>query len=87
MDSVLESPVPVRFMFVLVGPSQSGLDFHESGRAMATLMADWVREEEEEEDGWEECGWCRKENRNTYTIYMICAGENTARIQHQIGQR
>ncbi|XP_076121159.1 solute carrier family 4 member 1a (Diego blood group) [Alosa pseudoharengus] len=42
MDSVLESPVPVRFVFVLVGPSQSGLDFHENGRAMATLMADWV---------------------------------------------
>ncbi|XP_062389073.1 solute carrier family 4 member 1a (Diego blood group) isoform X2 [Sardina pilchardus] len=42
MDSVLESPVPVRFVFVLVGPGQSGLDFHENGRAMATLMADWV---------------------------------------------
>lgn len=42
MDSVLESAIPVRFIFLLVGPSQSGIDFHESGRAMATLMADWV---------------------------------------------
>ncbi|XP_076853127.1 solute carrier family 4 member 1a (Diego blood group) [Brachyhypopomus gauderio] len=42
MDGVLESPVPIRFVFVLVGPSQSGVDFHESGRAMGTLMADWV---------------------------------------------
>ncbi|KAL2101230.1 hypothetical protein ACEWY4_002991 [Coilia grayii] len=42
MDSVLEAPIPVRFVFVLVGPSGRGMDFHESGRAMATLMADWV---------------------------------------------
>ncbi|XP_056144689.1 solute carrier family 4 member 1a (Diego blood group) [Lampris incognitus] len=42
MESALEAPVPVRFIFVLVGPSYSGLDFHESGRAMGTLMADWV---------------------------------------------
>lgn len=43
MDSVLEAPIPVRFVFFLVGPSHSGLDYHESGRAMASLMADWVR--------------------------------------------
>ncbi|CAL8304415.1 unnamed protein product [Merluccius merluccius] len=42
MDSVLEAPVPVRFVFILVGPSDSGLDYHESGRAMGALMADWV---------------------------------------------
>lgn len=44
MDSVLESSVPVRFVFVLVGPSQGGIDYSESGRAMGALMADWVRE-------------------------------------------
>lgn len=44
MESVLECPVPVRFVFVLVGPSQSGVDYSESGRAMGALMADWVRE-------------------------------------------
>ncbi|KAM3863949.1 solute carrier family 4 member 1a (Diego blood group) [Diretmus argenteus] len=42
MESSLEAPVPVRFIFVLVGPSTSGLDYHESGRAMGALMADWV---------------------------------------------
>ncbi|XP_075999106.1 solute carrier family 4 member 1a (Diego blood group) isoform X2 [Genypterus blacodes] len=42
MDSALEVPVPVRFVFVLVGPGQSGVDYHESGRAMGALMADWV---------------------------------------------
>lgn len=42
MESALESPVPVRFVFILVGPSQSGFDYSESGRAMGALMADWV---------------------------------------------
>ncbi|XP_071768690.1 solute carrier family 4 member 1a (Diego blood group) [Centroberyx gerrardi] len=42
MESALEAPVPVRFIFVLVGPSQGGMDYHESGRAMGALMADWV---------------------------------------------
>lgn len=44
MDSALESPIPIRFVFMLVGPKDSGLDFTESGRAMGALMADWVRE-------------------------------------------
>ncbi|KAK5856017.1 hypothetical protein PBY51_007643 [Eleginops maclovinus] len=42
MDSSMESPVPVRFVFVLVGPSDCGIDYSESGRAMGALMADWV---------------------------------------------
>uniref|UniRef100_A0A8C5A9P7 Anion exchange protein n=1 Tax=Gadus morhua TaxID=8049 RepID=A0A8C5A9P7_GADMO len=42
MEAVLEAPVPVRFVFILAGPSDSGLDYHESGRAMGALMADWV---------------------------------------------
>lgn len=44
MDSALESPVPVRFVFVLVGPSWSDMNYGEMGRAMGALMADWVRE-------------------------------------------
>lgn len=47
MNSSLESPVPVRFVFVLMGPSQNGMDYSESGRAMGALMADWVREKRE----------------------------------------
>lgn len=45
MDGIIEASVPVRFIFALVGPTESGIDFHESGRAMGTLLADWVREE------------------------------------------
>lgn len=43
LDSALESPVPVRFIFALVGPSKTDMDYHETGRAMAALMADKVR--------------------------------------------
>ncbi|KAM6963783.1 solute carrier family 4 member 1b (Diego blood group) isoform 2-T2 [Tautogolabrus adspersus] len=42
LDSALETPLPVRFVFVLVGPSKSDMDYHETGRAMAALMADKV---------------------------------------------
>ncbi|KAI5097266.1 band 3 anion transport protein, partial [Silurus meridionalis] len=42
MDGIMEASVPVRFVFVLVGPTESAVDFHESGRAMGTLLADWV---------------------------------------------
>lgn len=44
MESALEIPVPVRFVFMLVGPSQSDINYSQSGRAMGALMADWVRE-------------------------------------------
>uniref|UniRef100_A0A665U176 Anion exchange protein n=1 Tax=Echeneis naucrates TaxID=173247 RepID=A0A665U176_ECHNA len=43
MESALESSVPVRFVFVLVGPDQNGMNYSEMGRAMGALMADWVR--------------------------------------------
>lgn len=42
LDSALEAPVPVRFVLVLIGPSNSDMDYHETGRAMASLMADKV---------------------------------------------
>uniref|UniRef100_A0A3Q2UHX5 Anion exchange protein n=1 Tax=Fundulus heteroclitus TaxID=8078 RepID=A0A3Q2UHX5_FUNHE len=42
LDSALEAPMPVRFVFILIGPSNSDLDYHETGRAMAALMADKV---------------------------------------------
>ncbi|XP_053323384.1 anion exchange protein 2 isoform X2 [Spea bombifrons] len=40
LDSVLEVPVPVRFLFVLLGPSSSNMDYHEIGRSISTLMSD-----------------------------------------------
>uniref|UniRef100_A0A096LQH4 Anion exchange protein n=1 Tax=Poecilia formosa TaxID=48698 RepID=A0A096LQH4_POEFO len=46
LDSALEAPVPVRFVFVLIGPSKVDLDYHETGRAMAALMADKVFNQE-----------------------------------------
>lgn len=42
LDSALEAQQPVRFVFVLVGPSKSDMDYRETGRAMAALMADKV---------------------------------------------
>ena len=42
LESALEASLPVRFFFVLVGPSTADMDYHETGRAMAALMADGV---------------------------------------------
>ncbi|XP_030372865.1 anion exchange protein 3 isoform X2 [Scaptodrosophila lebanonensis] len=39
MPSITEVPVPVRFMFVLLGPRNFDLDYHEVGRSISTLMA------------------------------------------------
>ena len=38
-------PLPVRFIFFLVGPNDSEHDLHETGRAFATLMSSPVRTE------------------------------------------
>ncbi|XP_049616000.1 solute carrier family 4 member 1b (Diego blood group) isoform X1 [Syngnathus scovelli] len=40
LDSALEAPEPIRFVLVLIGPANAELDYHETGRAMAALMAD-----------------------------------------------
>lgn len=42
LESVLEVPVPVRFLFVLLGPTQTNMDYHEIGRSFSTLMSDKV---------------------------------------------
>lgn len=42
LDSALEAPLPVRFVFILIGPSKPDMDYRETGRAMAALMADRV---------------------------------------------
>lgn len=42
LESVLEVPVPVRFIFVLLGPTQTNMDYHEIGRSFSTLMSDKV---------------------------------------------
>ncbi|XP_030625943.1 anion exchange protein 2b isoform X2 [Chanos chanos] len=40
LDSVLEVPIPVRFLFVLLGPPSTSMDYHEIGRSISTLMSD-----------------------------------------------
>lgn len=42
LEAVLEVPVPVRFLFVLLGPSSANMDYHEIGRSISTLMSDKV---------------------------------------------
>uniref|UniRef100_A0A673LRU0 Anion exchange protein n=1 Tax=Sinocyclocheilus rhinocerous TaxID=307959 RepID=A0A673LRU0_9TELE len=42
LESALETPVPVRFIFILIGPTTADMDYHECGRAMAALLADKV---------------------------------------------
>lgn len=40
MDNLVEVPIPVRFLFVLLGPYQGDMDYHEVGRSISTLMSD-----------------------------------------------
>jgi solute carrier family 4 (anion exchanger), member 2 len=42
MPSITEAPIPVRFMFILLGPSITDLDYHEIGRSISTLMSNTV---------------------------------------------
>lgn len=44
LESVLEVPVPVRFLFVLLGPPTTSMDYHQIGRSISTLMSDKVSE-------------------------------------------
>nr|XP_029722114.1 anion exchange protein 3 isoform X4 [Aedes albopictus] len=39
MPSITEVPIPVRFLFILLGPKTAELDYHEVGRSIATLMS------------------------------------------------
>ncbi|XP_056289436.1 anion exchange protein 2b isoform X1 [Pseudoliparis swirei] len=40
LESVLEVPIPVRFLFVLLGPPTTSMDYHQIGRSISTLMSD-----------------------------------------------
>lgn len=42
LESVLEVPVPVRFLFLLLGPPTANMDYHQIGRSISTLMSDKV---------------------------------------------
>ena len=43
MDGLTEVPIPVRFLFVLLGPSDQDVDYYEIGRCFSTLMSSEVR--------------------------------------------
>ncbi len=42
LDNLLEVPLPSRFLFILMGPAKSNMDYHEIGRSISTLMANKV---------------------------------------------
>ncbi|XP_058036839.1 band 3 anion transport protein isoform X3 [Ahaetulla prasina] len=42
LDSVLEVPVPVRFLFVVLGPDSPNISYHEIGRAISTMISERV---------------------------------------------
>jgi len=42
LDNLTEVPLPVRFLFLLLGPEDSGMDYHEVGRSISTLMSNQV---------------------------------------------
>lgn len=42
LDSVLEVPVPVKFLFLLLGPPSANIDYHQTGRSISMLMSDKV---------------------------------------------
>ncbi len=43
LDGLTEVPIPVRFMFVLLGPDGGEIDYYEIGRCFSTLMSSEVR--------------------------------------------
>ena len=42
LENLTEVPLPVRFVFVLLGPENAGMDYHEVGRSISTLMSNQV---------------------------------------------
>lgn len=39
IPSLIEVNIPVRFIFILLGPKKANIDYHEIGRSISTLMA------------------------------------------------
>ncbi|KAL4216954.1 Anion exchange protein 3 [Mactra antiquata] len=39
LDNLTEVPLPVRFIFILLGPEEASMDYHEVGRSISTLMS------------------------------------------------
>ncbi|XP_021352339.1 band 3 anion transport protein-like isoform X2 [Mizuhopecten yessoensis] len=39
LENLTEVPLPVRFLFILLGPEETSMDYHEVGRSISTLMS------------------------------------------------
>ncbi|XP_069108746.1 anion exchange protein 3-like isoform X2 [Argopecten irradians] len=39
LENLTEVPLPVRFLFILLGPEKTTMDYHEVGRSISTLMS------------------------------------------------
>ncbi|XP_025113828.1 band 3 anion transport protein-like isoform X2 [Pomacea canaliculata] len=39
LENLTEVPLPVRFVFIVLGPDTAGMDYHEVGRSISTLMS------------------------------------------------
>jgi len=42
LSEILEVPLPVRFLFLVMGPTNTTVDCHEVGRSISTLMSNHV---------------------------------------------
>ncbi len=42
LGNLTEVPLPVRFIFILMGPQSANLDYHEIGRSISTLLSNTV---------------------------------------------
>ncbi|EDV26844.1 uncharacterized protein TRIADDRAFT_22844, partial [Trichoplax adhaerens] len=45
LDNMMQVPIPVRFFFMLLGPSTEYIDYREVGRAISTLMSNKIFKE------------------------------------------
>lgn len=42
LRNLAEVPIPVRFIFVMLGPADDAIDYYEIGRSISTLMSNEV---------------------------------------------
>ncbi len=44
LGNLTEAPLAVRFLFVMIGPKKSTVDYFEVGRSISTLLSNSVRD-------------------------------------------
>lgn len=48
MNHLTNTPLPTRFICILIGPPEGDIDYHEAGRVLATVLSNEVSVSEEE---------------------------------------